>query len=127
MDKEEEKQKIEELFGPHPLDLKGFSKVVKARFKEATRRTNKRNDCMLLLDGCEKGMIGTIVNEHGIEVPVYEYDLSVRSKMESYDPNWAEELGGYTEEQLADADFMASELHTLANDDFNFNTVRSLP
>lgn len=82
---------------------------------------------MLFLDGCEKGMIGTIVNEHGIEVPVYEYELSVRSKMESYDPNWAEELGGYTEEQLADADFMASELHTLADDDFNFNTVRSLP
>ena len=127
MDKEEEKQKIEELFGPHPLDLKGFSKVVKARFKEATRRTNKRDDFMLFLDGCEKGMIGTIVNEHGIEVPVYEYELSVRSKMESYDPNWAEELGGYTEEQLADADFMASELHTLADDDFNFNTVRSLP
>ena len=127
MDKEEEKQKIEELFGPHPLDLKGFSKVVKARFKEATRRTNKRDDFMLFLDGCEKGMIGTIVNEHGIEVPVYEYELSVRSKMESYDHNWAEELGGYTEEQLADADFMASELHTLADDDFNFNTVRSLP
>ena len=37
MDKEEEKQKIEDLFGPHPLDLKGFSKSVKARFKEATR------------------------------------------------------------------------------------------
>ena len=127
MDKEEEKQKIEDLFGPHPLNLKGFSKVVKARFKEATRRTNKRDDFMLFLDGCEKGMIGTIVNEHGIEVPVYEYELSVRSKMESYDPNWAEELGGYTEEQLADADFMASELHTLADDDFNFNTVRSLP
>ena len=127
MDKEEEKQKIEELFGPHPLDLKGFSKVVKARFKEATRRTNKRDDFMLFLDGCEKGMIGTIVNEHGIEVPVYEYELSVRSKMESYGPNWAEEMGDYTEEQLADADFMESELYTLANDDFNFNTVRSLP
>ena len=127
MDKEEEKQKIEELFGPHPLDLKGFSKAVKARFKEATRRTNKRNDFMLFLDGCEKGMIGTIVNEHGIEVPVYEYELSVRSKMESYGPKWAEQMGDYTEEQLADADFMESELYTLANDDFNFNTVRSLP
>lgn len=67
------------------------------------------------------------MNEHGIEVPVYEYELSVRSKMESYGPNWAEEMGGYTEEQLSDADFMASELHTLADDDFNFNTVRSLP
>lgn len=127
MDKEEEKQKIEDLFGPHPLNLKGFSKAVKARLKEATCRTNKRNDFMLFLDGCEKGMIGTIVNEHGIEVPVYEYELSVRSKMESYGPNWAEEMGGYTEEQLSDADFMASELHTLADDDFNFNTVRSLP
>lgn len=123
MDKEEEKQKIEELFGPHPLDLKGFSKA----FKEATRRTDKRNEYMVFPDGCEKGMIGTIVNEHDIEVPVYEYELSVRSKMESYDPNWAEEMGVYTEEQLADADFMESELYTLANDDFNFNTVRSLP
>lgn len=72
-------------------------------------------------------MVGTIVNEHGIEVPVYEYGLSVRSKMESYDPNWAKEMGDYTEEQLADADFMETELYTLANDDFNFNTVRSLP
>lgn len=36
-------------------------------------------------------------------------------------------MGDYTEEQLADADFMESELYTLANDDFNFNTVRSLP
>ena len=60
MDKEEEKQKIEELFGPHPLDLKGFSKAVKARFKEATRRTNERNVFMLFLDGCEKGMIGML-------------------------------------------------------------------
>lgn len=127
MDKEEEKQKIEDLFGPHPLDLKGFSKAVKARFTEATRRADKRNAYMVFPDGCEKGMIGTIVNEHGIEVPVYEYELSVRSKMESYGPNWAEEMGGYTEEQLADVDFMESELHTLADDDFNFNTVRSLP
>lgn len=127
MDKEEEKQKIEDLFGPHPLDLKGFSKAVKARFKEATCRTNKQNEYMMFPDGCEKGMIGTIVNEHGIEVPVYEYELSVRSKMESYGPNWAEEMGDYTAEQLADADFMESELYTLANDDFNFNTVRSLP
>ena len=44
MDKEEEKRKIEELFGPHPMNLKGFSKTVKARFKEATRRTNKQNE-----------------------------------------------------------------------------------
>lgn len=127
MDKEEEKQKIEDLLGPHPLDLKGFSKAVKARFKEATRRADKRNAYMVFPDGCEKGMIGTIVNEHGIEVPVYEYELSVRSKMESYGPNWAEEMGDYTAEQLADADFMESELYTLANDDFNYNTVRSLP
>ena len=127
MDKEEEKQKIEKLFGPHQLDLKGFSKAVKARFKEATRRADKRNAYMVFPDGCERGMIGTIVNEHGIEVPVYEYELSVRSKMESYGPNWAEEMGGYTAEQLADADFMESELYTLANDDFNYNTVRSLP
>lgn len=127
MDKEKEKQKIEDLFGPHPLVLKGFSKAVKARFKEATRRTDKQNEYMVFPDGCEKGMIGTIVNEHGIEVPVYEYELSVRSKMDSYGPNWAEEIGGYTEEQLDDADFMESELYTLANDDFNFNTIRSLP
>ena len=106
-------------------DRKGLSKAVKARFKEATRRANKRNEYMVFPDGCEKGMIGTIVNENGIEVPVYEYELSVRSKMESYGPNWAEEMGDYTEEQLADADFMESELYTLANDDFNYNTVRS--
>lgn len=60
MDKEEEKQKIEELFGPHPLDLKGFSKAVKARFKEATHRTNKQNEYMMFPDGCEKGMIGML-------------------------------------------------------------------
>ena len=54
MDKEEEKQKIEDLFGPHPLDLKGFSKAVKARFKEATRCTNKQNEYMLFPDGCER-------------------------------------------------------------------------
>ena len=32
-----------------------------------------------------------------------------------------------SEEQLADADYMALELYNLANDDFHFNTVRSLP
>ena len=127
MDKDEEMRKIEELFGPHPLNLKGFSKAVKARFKEATRRTNKQNEYMVFPDGCEKGMIGTIVNGAGIEVPVYERELSIMSKAESYGPDWAEDMGDYTEEQLADADYMAAELYSTATQDFEFNTERSLP
>lgn len=127
MDKEEEKQKIEELFGPHPLDLKGFSKAVKARFKEATRRTDKQNEYMVFPDGCEKGLIGTMVNGHGVEVPVYEHELSIMSKAESYGPDWATGIGDYTEEQLADKEYMNGELYTMAQDDFEYNTVRSLP
>lgn len=127
MDKEEEKKQIDKLFAPHGLNLKGFSKDVKARFKEATRRTNKQGEYMLFPDGCELGMIGTMVNEHGIEVPVYERGLSILSKMRSYGPNWATEMGTYTEEQLADKDFMESELFTTAEEDFDYNTVRSLP
>lgn len=127
MDKEEEKQKIEDLFGPHPLDLKGFSKAVKARFKEATRRTDKQNEYMVFPDGCEKGLIGTMVNGHGVEVPVYEHELSIMSKAESYGSDWATDIGDYTEEQLADKEYMAGELYTMAQDDFEYNTVRSLP
>lgn len=127
MDKEEEKKKIDELFAPHDLDLKGFSDAVKARFEEATCRTDKQNEYMLFPDGCELGMIGTMVNEHGIEVPVYERGLSIRSKMKSYGPDWAKEMGVYTEEQLSDPDYMETELFTAAEEDFEYNTVRSLP
>ena len=106
MDKEEEKKKIDDLFAPHDLDLEGFSDAVKARFEEATCRTDKQNEYMLFPDGCELGMIGTMVNEHGIEVPVYERGLSIRSKMKSYGPDWAKEMGVYTEEQLSDPEYM---------------------
>ena len=77
-----ETKNLENIFAPHEPDLTGFSRTVKSRFQEATRRT--LNDYMVFPDGCEKGLIGTMVNGHGVEVPVYERELSIMSKAESY-------------------------------------------
>jgi hypothetical protein len=127
MHAEIDETEIKDQFAPHEPDLTGFSRVVKSRFQEAIGRTVKRDDFMVFPDGCEKGLIGTMVNGHGFEVPVYEHELSIMSKAESYSPYWATDIGRYTEEQLADQEYMAGELYTMAQDDFEYNTVRSLP
>ena len=125
MTETEEKEKIEDVFGPHDLDVSGFSETVQARFAEATDRTNKRNDYMLFLDDLERAMIGTAVNDAGTEVAVYERELCIRCKMDSYGPNWKKDMSIGTSEDENDAD--DSELYTMALEDFEYNTVRSLP
>ena len=126
MTETEEKEKIEEVFGPHDLDVSGFSETVQARFAEATDRTNKRDDYMLFLDDLERAMIGTAVNDAGTEVAVYERELCLRCKMDSYGPNWKEiaGTGASDDETGTDED---GELYTMAVEDFEYNTVRSLP
>ena len=127
MTEELEKEKLEDIFGPHELDVSDFSETVQKRFAEATDRTNAADDYMLFIDDIERAMIGTAKNDAGVIVAVSEQELGIKCKMDSYGPDWADTLGDYTEEQKADEGFMHSELYTLAYDDFNYNTLRSLP
>ena len=122
MTETEEKEKFEDVFGPHDLDVSGFSETVQARFAEAT----KRADYMLFPDDLERAMIGTAVNDAGTEVAVYERELCIRCKMDSYGPNWKEiaGTGASDDENGTDED---GELYTMAVEDFEYNTVRSLP
>jgi hypothetical protein len=123
----EEKEKIKEVFGPHEVDVSAFSGTVQKRFAEATDRTNAADDYMLFIDDMERAMIGTAKNESGVTVAVYEQELGIKCKMDSYGPDWADTIGDYTEEQKADEGFMHSELYTMAYEDFSYNTLRSLP
>jgi hypothetical protein len=66
MHAEIDKNEIKDPFAPHEPDLTGFSRVVKSRFQEAIGRTVKRDDFMVFPDGCEKGLIGTMVNVHWV-------------------------------------------------------------
>ena len=115
------------LMGPHEPDLDGLSDVVKERFNEAIARTIRENDYMKFIDDMERAMIGTARNANGVVVAVYEQELCIKCKMESYGPDWAENIGIYTKEQMADKEYMASELYTTAAEDYYFNTVNALP
>ena len=140
------KAKLRDLFAPHEVDVSGFSPVVQARFAEAIERIKAEKDKMYFLDDMERAMIGTAMvqyvppRESGADnektespapitklVAVYERELAIKCKMESYGSDWADNIGTYTAEERADEGFMQGELYTLACDDFGFNTLRSLP
>ena len=133
MTEEQEKEKIEDVFGPHDLDVSGFSETVQARFAEATKRVEAVNDYMLFPGDLERAMIGTTTSRDGRSsvVAVYERALCIKCKMESYGPDWRkacgfeDENGNPTGCEMGESE--EDELYIMAVDDFDYNTMRSLP
>ena len=121
------KQKFDEWVKSMKPKLDGQSETVKARFEEVELVADTNDDFIMLLDGMEKALVGITVNSFNHPVAVYERELCIQCLMESYGKDWAKTLDCYTPEQLKDKEYMEDELRTMAEEDFNFNTIRSLP
>lgn len=121
------KTELDTIMEDHRPNLEGMSDTVKERFSMVDELAEANDDYIVLLDNMEKALIGTMTNEHGVTVAVYERELCIRCLMESYGPDWAKTMGCYTKKQMADEAFMEEELYTTAVEDFEYNTLRALP
>lgn len=114
--------------GAHAPDLSDCSEVVKERFAESAERAEMAEIPIYYIDGMEGALIGTMENEYGNVVAVYEREMCIRCIKESFGPDWMNEPAyGYSDEEKADADFLDMELTTMAIEYFEYNTLRSLP
>lgn len=92
---------------------RGYSPAVCERYDEACDRDDDFGANILMIDEMEDAMVGTMVNEHGIVVPVYERGLCIKALANRYMKS-----GEY--ESYDDA-------YEAAEEWFDFNTERSLP
>lgn len=118
-------QLLDELSKPHRPNLDGKSEVVKARFDDVDLIAENNDDYIMLLDGMEEALIGT-ADVNGTVVAVYERNLCIKCIAKGYGKKWYENLG-YSEEEIRDKEYMAVELYRTATEDFEFNTLGSLP
>lgn len=84
---------------------------IKERIEEVKFYSDMDDEVIYLLDGCEGGLIGTMLDSNLKRVAVYERNLCIKSLMESLRPMMYEDYMGYTEEQKQDKDFMEQELY----------------
>lgn len=116
---------LEELGKPHRPNLDGKSEVVKARFENVDWIAEDNEDYIMLLDGMEEALIGT-ADVNGTVVAVYERTLCIKCLAKGYGKKWYENLD-YSEEEIRDKEYMEAELYRTATEDFEFNTLGSLP
>lgn len=116
---------LAELKKQHGPDLTGQSPVVCDRFEEVDEIADNNEDYIMLLDGLEKALVGT-AEVNGTVVAVYEEELCIKCIMDNYGDKWYEGLG-YSDDEINDAGFMEAELYRSAREDYEYNTVRSLP
>lgn len=106
----EEKKAMRE----HEEYLNSLPEEVKKRLEIANERDTKgHGDNIVLFHDVEKGMVGTMVNEYGITVAVYERNRSIDQLAEDFDKDNPER----------DED----EARTDAIEWFEYNTVRTIP
>lgn len=125
--KKAEKEKFDEWAKSCKPKLDGQSATVKERFDEVEMIADNNDDFIMLLDGMEKALVGITMNSFGHPVAVYERELCIQCLMENYGKDWAKNLGCYTKEQMKDKEYMEDELRNMAVEDFEYNTIRSLP
>lgn len=94
--------------------LDSLPEEVKKRLEIAYERDTKgHGDNIILFHDIEKGMVGTMVNEYGITIAVYERNRSIDQLAEDFDKDNPER----------DED----EARTDAIEWFEYNTVRTIP
>jgi len=87
--------------------------VVQERIAEARERDEEDGSNIVLLHGFESAMIGTIQNEHGKTVAVYEEGRCIRLLMEQIHQD--------------NPDVPEDELYSEALDCWSYNTLRAIP
>lgn len=106
----EEKKAMRE----HEEYLNSLPEEVKKRLEIANERdTSGHGENIVLFHGLEKGMVGTMVNDYGITVAVYERNRSIDQLAEDF----SKDNPGQDED----------EARTDAIEWFDYNTVRTIP
>lgn len=107
---DEEKKAMRE----HEEYLDSLPEEVKKRLEIARKRdASGDGDNIILLHGLEKGMVGTMVNDYGITIAVYERNRSIDHLAEDFDKDNPERN--------------EDECRAEATEWFDYNTVRAIP
>ena len=87
------------------------AKMAEGKVAEVTRRGDERGQEVVIIDGMDKAIVGTCVNEYGKIVAVYDRELCIQCLMES----------------MSESDDPEDDPYESAIEFFEYNTVRSLP
>jgi hypothetical protein len=82
-----------------------------AKVEEVKLRGDERGEDVTIIDGMDKAIIGTCINERGKLVAVYDRELCIQCVMES----------------MGDTESEEDDPYELATEYFEYNTMRSLP
>ena len=87
------------------------AKMAEDKVAEVTRRGDERGQEVVIIDGMDKAIVGTCINEYGKIVAVYDRELCIQCLMES----------------MSESDDPEDDPYESAMEFFEYNTVRSLP